>query len=1445
MAACVVAGLSGTAAADCFPPFSTDNGSCITSFTPSVAQANAPITIKGSRFQNIITSGFVSCTVHITSVTLAGVPGTNPTATDNNTIIVNAGTPPGNTLPSGDVVVTTTLTGPGCPVGTFISQNTASPSNFTYESRMFIRSVPSSVSQIGQSYSQLNIVTGGAGPPYTFSVSNGSLPPGAMLDTGTGTVSGTLTAPAGPFSYIIEAVDVNGQKISASTAGSTAPPTVTGVTTAQGPPARGPAAGGQLVTIQGTGFSGATSVMFGGVSVGFSVLSPPDPSQTGTQIAITTLPHAPGLVSVVVTTPAGTGTGADLFEYLPGPTVATISPASGPLTGGQAVTITGTNFDPAANQTFVTIGGVAATNVLVSGTTQITATTPANAAGPQSVAVTTVSGGTGRLVNGYTYQVGPTVTAISPPSGPTAGGQAVTITGTNFTGATSVTIGSVAATGVIVASSTSITAITPAHVTGATDVVVTTPGPQQGTGVNLYTYIDAPTVTLISPAAGPLVGGQAVTITGTNFTTGTTSVTLGGVAATNVVVTSPTTLTATTPAHAAGVVNVVATTPSGSGTGTGLYTYGTLPIVIAINPATGPIGGGQAVTITGVNFTGATSVTIGGVAAAIGTVSATTITATTPAHAAGVVDVVVTTPSGSGTGTGFYTYVNPLAVTVTLISPAVGPLVGGQAVTVTGTNFTGTTAVTIGGVAAMNVVVVGPTTITATTPAHAAGVVNVVVTTPSGSGTGTNLYTYATVPIVTAISPATGPIGGGQAVTITGQNFTGATSVTIGGVAAAIGTVSATTITATTPAHAAGQADVVVTTPIGTATGTKIYTYVVALTLASTPATTFQVGQTYSQQNTASGGTPGYTYAVTGGALPAGTSLSASSGLVFGTPTTLGAFSYTITATDSSVPALTASQTVTGTIGGIVSDPDLASSPNPSLLGQLVTFTATETPNTCTGTITFTDLTAATVLCAAVPIVNGFATCKVKFTTAGAHQIQATYPGSAQCLPSVSPVLVQTVNDQRIKTVETIGNFLSRRNDLIMSSEPDLNRQVDRLTEADGQSVGGQPGAPAFAGSGSAARLGAGPDAGDLTRMRFGLRDRPGTALPDGGLPGSPSMLGLPDSDLPTGGGTVKTGPMQLTGNTDGVTRFSFSTSLHAIARYAAAAEASKTAEAGAGFTAGPGLVGAARFKPFDIWVEGKYTNFRDNSLAGSASGMRDGQFGLVSVGADYVFSRWLLVGVMGQFDILTPTSHAQGNEASANGRGWMVGPYATLRLTDNLFWQARGAWGQSSNEVSPFGTYTDKFDSERRLASSTLVGRWGFEAWQFRPSVSVAYMEDVAQSYTDTFGIVIPEVKSRLGQAKAGPEIGYRYQFNPDLTIEPHVGMQAIYNFAGDTTSSLGVVAGQNVGPDGVRGRIEIGQRAITSGGIAVDMSASYDGIGAKGYEAYSARAQVHLPLH
>jgi outer membrane autotransporter protein len=305
--------------------------------------------------------------------------------------------------------------------------------------------------------------------------------------------------------------------------------------------------------------------------------------------------------------------------------------------------------------------------------------------------------------------------------------------------------------------------------------------------------------------------------------------------------------------------------------------------------------------------------------------------------------------------------------------------------------------------------------------------------------------------------------------------------------------------------------------------------------------------------------------------------------------------------------------------------------------------------------------------------------------------------------------------------------------------------------------------------------------------MRFGMRDAP--------------------LDVGGGGETIG-GPLRITANTDGMMNFTFSTSLRDVVRFAADAEAHKTGDAELGFVPRSRSAVATSFNPFDIWMEGKYSSFRDDH----ANNDLDGHFGLFTIGADYVFNRSLLFGALVQFDSMRQRSGQQASEIS--GTGWMMGPYATVRLTEHLFWQARAAWGASNNEVSPFLTYTDKFETDRWLASSKLAGRWDFGPWLLKPSISVAYMKDVAKSYTDTFGVVIPEVTTQLGQAKAGPDIAYRYMLNPDVLIEPHAGVQLIWNFAGDTTASPLVRPGCAVVPKSAYARPRTGAWVSTCQG-------------------------------
>lgn len=122
------------------------------------------------------------------------------------------------------------------------------------------------------------------------------------------------------------------------------------------------------------------------------------------------------------------------------------------------------------------------------------------------------------------------------------------ITGTGLTGASAVKFGATNASSFTVNSATQITAVAPAGSLGTIDVTVTTTGGTSAvSSADQYAYVGAPTVTAISPTAGPIAGGTAVTITGTGFT-GATAVSFGGVAASGVItVSSDTQITALAP----------------------------------------------------------------------------------------------------------------------------------------------------------------------------------------------------------------------------------------------------------------------------------------------------------------------------------------------------------------------------------------------------------------------------------------------------------------------------------------------------------------------------------------------------------------------------------------------------------------------------------------------------------------------------------------------------------------------------------------------------------------------------------------------------------------------------------------------------------------------------------------------------------------------------------
>ncbi len=175
---------------------------------------------------------------------------------------------------------------------------------------------------------------------------------------------------------------------------------------------------------------------------------------------------------------------------------------------------------------------------------------------------------------------------------------------------------------------------------------------------------------------------------------------------------------------------------------------------------------------------------------------------------------------------------------------------------------------------------------------------------------GVTVPSTSTAPVVTSVSPAEGPPGGGTSVTVGGSGFTGATAVDFGTAAGSIEAVSASAITALSP-PGTGTVNVTVVTPNGTssATASDAFTYTAPLAVTSGALPGAVEGMGYSASLTASGGAAPYTWSVSGGTVPPGLSLS-SSGALAGTPSTTGDFSFDVTATDAESPAQTAAGSV-------------------------------------------------------------------------------------------------------------------------------------------------------------------------------------------------------------------------------------------------------------------------------------------------------------------------------------------------------------------------------------------------------------------------------------------------------------------------------------------------------------------------------------------------------
>lgn len=203
-----------------------------------------------------------------------------------------------------------------------------------------------------------------------------------------------------------------------------------------------------------------------------------------------------------------------------------------------------------------------------------------------------------------------------------------------------------------------------------------------------------------------------------------------------------------------------------------------------------------------------------------------------------------------------------------------------------------------------------------------------------------------------------------------------------------------------------------------------------------------------------------------------------------------------------------------------------------------------------------------------------------------------------------------------------------------------------------------------------------------------------------------------------------------------------------------------------------------------------------------------------------------LLVGAMFQFDYL----RTKKGVASTQGTGWLAGPYVVGKFPNQpLYFEGRLLYGQSNNKITPFGTYTDKFQTERWLAQVALSGEIELEKVTLWPLVDVAYTVDKQRAFTDSLGNNISSQSVALGQLTLGMDFSIPVEVGRG-ELEIIGGISGIWSHTAGSGTSTQVVTPF----DGTRGRIDLGANYTTHNGARFRTSGFYDGIGQSGFEAY-----------
>ena len=408
-----------------------------------------------------------------------------------------------------------------------------------------------------------------------------------------------------------------------------------------------------------------------------------------------------------------------------------------------------------------------------------------------------------------------------------------------------------------------------------------------------------------------------------------------------------------------------------------------------------------------------------------------------------------------------------------------------------------------------------------------------------------------------------------------------------------------------------------------------------------------------------------------------------------------------------------------------------------------------------------------------------------------------------------------TVNalDSVSESTSTIGNFLEMRANLVTQLAPSVGRRLNRIS---GNYSGGTVSGFGFTLSHPELPVSAqvSRDALSFSWSLQNARSGMGAASFSGDPTAFFSAIGIPRNDNPA--------PARFTPDTD---PWSGAGNPGAEQSFAGVAEQSATLSdrMALGVAEEEQSIDPMNYR-FDVWLEGKVARF---DAAGS-----DGDFIVLHGGIDYLVNPNLLIGISAQADWVNSDL---GTVGSTDGRGFMVGPYMTSRLAEGFHLDARVAWGRSSNDTSPFGTYRDTYESERWLASLALMGEMKTPAFNVRPRIAVNWYREVTEAYVDSLSVLIPSVEIETGTLEFGPTISTTMPWD-EGQFTPFVTAEGIWTFMQENTATS--VSNQPGATDtGIRARLEAGFDLARQNGTTITAATFFDGLGDNNYQAYGGR--------